>query len=284
MYNERPLTSDSDFYLIKEHEYVRRYKLSNLHYHSEFELIYVKKGCVRFFINHEIYDVRTGSVIFINSNIIHQTECAENNTVNIILQFKNPVDSAYALRYISGFIKKHKVTHSIFTADNPDTASLIDFMESILKENKSKRNSYKSFINGYLHLITAFIQRNKLIPDSKEIFKQEEIQRFNPLFEYVDKNYSQHITVDALGALMHLNSTYLCRIFKEITGSTLTEYINYVRIHKATKMLSLDKTLSEIAYECGFSSLTYFNRIFKKRRGYSASEYRKIAQYENINN
>ena len=106
MYNERPLTSDSDFYLIKEHEYVRRYKLSNLHYHSEFELIYVKKGCVRFFINHKIYDVRTGSVIFINSNIIHRTECAENNTVNIILQFKNPVDSAYALRYISGFISE----------------------------------------------------------------------------------------------------------------------------------------------------------------------------------
>lgn len=282
MYNEKPLADNLNFYLIKDHEYVRPHKLSNMHYHSEFELIYVKKGCINFYINRDECKVCEGNVIFVNSNIIHRTECTENNTFNIILQFKNPVDSTHLLKYLSGFIKKSRVPYYLFGNDDSDTAVLINFIENILEEKKAKGNSYKSFINGYLHLIVALMQRKKILPDSTEIVKREEINKFSSLFTYIDENYSNHITLHELSELMHLNEAYLCRIFKEATGSTVTEYINYVRIHKATKMLKSDKTLSEIAYECGFSSLTYFNRVFKKHRKYSASVYRKLEHYEEI--
>ena len=282
MYNEKPLLDNSNLFLIKDHEYVRRHKLSNLHYHSEFELIYVKKGCINFYINEKECKVREGNVIFINSNIIHCTECTENNTVNILLQFKNPADSAYSLRYLSGFIKKNKTSFFLFDANDPDTGVLISFIEGILEENKTKNNAYKNFISGYLSLIVAVMQRKKILPDSREILRREEINKFNPLFEYIDKNFSEQITLENLSELMHLNEAYLCRIFKDATGGTITEYINYVRIHKAIKMLKTNKTLSEIAYNCGFSSLTYFNRVFKKSRNYSASEYRKLKQYDEI--
>ena len=284
MYNEKPLYDRSDFYLIKEHEYVRQHRLSNMHYHSEFELIYVKKGCVNFYINGNEYKVREGNVIFINSNIIHRTECVQNNTVNILLQFKNPTDSAYSLRYLSSFIKKNKIPFFLFDTNDPDVCILISFIENILEENKLKSNSYKNFISGYLHLIVALMQRKKILPDSREILRREEINKFNPLFEFVDNNYHEQITLEDLSKLMHLNEAYLCRIFKDATGGTITEYINYVRIHKAIKLLKTNKTLSEIAYECGFSSLTYFNRVFKKNRNYSVSEYRKLKQYDEIEN
>ena len=280
MYNEKPLYDSSNFYLIKDHEYVRKHKLSNMHYHSEFELIYVKKGCVNFYINDEECVVKEGNVIFINSNIIHRTECTQNNTVNVLLQFKNPSDSNYAFRYLSGFIKKNKVPFFLFNIDEPDTVILINFIENILEENKLKGNAYKNFISGYLNLIVAFMQRKKILPDSREILRREEIYKFNPLFKYIDENFHEQITLDDLSELMHLNQAYLCRIFKDATGGTITEYINYVRIHKAIKMLKSSKTLSEIAYQCGFSSLTYFNRVFKKSRNYSASEYRKLKQYD----
>lgn len=280
MYNEKPLLDNSNLYLIKEHEYVRKHKLSNMHYHSEFELIYVKKGCINFYINGEEYSVKEGNVIFINSNIIHCTECTQNNTVNILLQFKNPGDSGYSLRYLSGFIKKIKVPYFVFDTNTPDTAVLINFMEEVLLENKLKGNAYKNFISGYLYLIIALMQRKKILPDDREILRRDEIHKFNPLFEYVDKYYHEQISLDDLSKLMHLNQAYLCRIFKDATGGTITEYINYVRIHKAIKMLKTNKTLSEIAYQCGFSSLTYFNRVFKKSRNYSASEYRKLSHSE----
>lgn len=283
MFNEKPLLDNSNLYLIKEHEYVRQHKLSNMHYHSEFELIYVKKGCINFHINKEECTVKEGMVIFINSNIIHCTECTKNNTVNVLLQFKNPADSGYSLRYLSGFIKKNKIPFFVFDAQDPDTLVLINFMEEVLSENRGKGNAYKNFINGYLSLIVAFMQRKKILPDSREILRREEIHKFNPLFEYIDKNYHEQITLEDLSELMHLNEAYLCRIFKDATGGTITEYINYVRIHKAIKMLKTNKTLSEIAYECGFSSLTYFNRVFKKSRNYSASQYRKLKQYDEIN-
>lgn len=282
MYNEKPLFDNSDFFVIKDHEYIRKNRLSNIHYHSEFEFVYVKKGCVKFYVDQKEYEVKEGNIFFVNSNIIHYTECTQNNTVNILLQFKNPSAFNYSISYLPGFIKKKKISYYLFNNNDPDTEILRGFIESILEEKKTRNYSYKNFISAYLYLITAFMQRKKILPDGRDFHKQEEIEKLIPLFEYIDKNYGEHISLEDLSNLMHLNEAYLCRVFKEITGGTITEYINYTRVHKATKMLKNDMTLSEIAYQCGFASLTYFNRVFKKYRNYSASEYRKIDKYEEI--
>lgn len=280
MYNEEHLFGNSVFYAIKEHEYSRKYRLSNMHYHSEFEFIYVKKGSIKITIDQKEFEIREGNVFWINSNIIHHTECIQNNTCNILLQFKNPLILNYPISYLSGFVKNQKTAYHLFDNTEPDIYVLQNYIELIAEEHRQKNPSFENFINGYLHLIAAFLQRKKVLTDESEYFSQEQIIKLLPVFEFIDKNYGEHISLDELGKLMHLNNAYLCRIFKEITGRTITEYINYTRIHKAVKMLKSNKTLSEIAYECGFASLSYFNKVFKKYRFSPASEYRKTKRYD----
>lgn len=94
--------------------------------------------------------------------------------------------------------------------------------------------------------------------------------------EYIDQNHSREITLESLAGITGFNKDYFSRLFKKHTGTNVTEYINFVRICKATELMDSTYTLSEIASNVGFSSLSYFNRIFKKYKHFTPSEYRKM--------
>ena len=69
---------------------------------------------------------------------------------------------------------------------------------------------------------------------------------------------------------------YLSKLFKDIMGINLIQYINIIRIHEAAILISeTDKTLSEIAQECGYNSLKHFCGVFKRLKGITAGNFRK---------
>ena len=95
------------------------------------------------------------------------------------------------------------------------------------------------------------------------------------ILEYIDAHFSEEITLESCAELLRLNKSYLCRLFRAATGSTLWDFINFVRVCKSEEMLAGKMNLSEISYAAGFSSPSYFHRIFKKYKQMSPSEYRK---------
>ena len=76
-----------------------------------------------------------------------------------------------------------------------------------------------------------------------------------------------------------MSKYYMCRIFKEYTGFTITEYVNTLRIKKATQILETSNlSISDVAAELGFESASYFKRIFKKIMNVTPLKYRKTHQ------
>ena len=83
--------------------------------------------------------------------------------------------------------------------------------------------------------------------------------------------------------MMGFDRSYFCRIFKSAIGATFTEYLNFVRICKAEKKLATtSESILEISAEVGFSSVSYFNKIFKKYKNCSPSAYRSTAYCNNM--
>ena len=96
------------------------------------------------------------------------------------------------------------------------------------------------------------------------------------IISYIDDNYKEKITLDELAFIFRTNRSTLCKVFKATTGKTISEYVNDKKLLKAKdKILSTDKTLTEIAEELNFESIHYFTRFFKKHVGVSPKEYRK---------
>lgn len=93
-----------------------------------------------------------------------------------------------------------------------------------------------------------------LVPDKKT----EEI------YNYINNNYSEKITLDNLCFIFGINKTTLCRSFKEAYNETIISYINRVRIKKAKKLMREGElNLTQLSSKVGFSSIHYFSKIFK---------------------
>ena len=94
--------------------------------------------------------------------------------------------------------------------------------------------------------------------------------------DYIRKHFGEELRLSELAAVANVVPTTLCHIFKEETGCSVSGFIGKVRITKAAEMLvKTDEIVKMIAYECGFSTLTNFNRQFRKRMGCTPTEYRE---------
>ena len=99
----------------------------------------------------------------------------------------------------------------------------------------------------------------------------------SPIGTYIQKHYLTIKGLDDLVSHYNMTKSYLCRVFKKQTGICITAYINSLKIQHACQYLNeTDFPISVIAKKCGFSSVIYFNRVFKKVMEHTPKEIRKM--------
>ncbi len=98
--------------------------------------------------------------------------------------------------------------------------------------------------------------------------------------KFIDENFTQNISLEDIASYVHMSKIYFHNIFKASVGMTIHRYVMYKKLTMAKKLLiTTNKTLAEIAMECGFSSQSYFNYVFKKELGLTPKKYiEEIAQ------
>ena len=105
-------------------------------------------------------------------------------------------------------------------------------------------------------------------------------QKVDLVADYITSHCTESISLENLADAFFVNKCYLSRIFKEVTGFTVNEYINIHRIDKAHVLLTTTSmSVSDIARECGYESLTYFEKVFRTYREVSPLKYR--TKYKN---
>jgi AraC family transcriptional regulator len=113
---------------------------------------------------------------------------------------------------------------------------------------------------------------------SQELSKQEYIARINRIMEYIEQHIDQPINLDVMAQIAHFSPFHFHRIFTVVVGETPANFLQRIRIEKAAQQLkdSPSKVIGDIAYSCGFSSVSLFSRTFRKHFGVSAKEYRLL--------
>jgi len=118
--------------------------------------------------------------------------------------------------------------------------------------------------------------------DDKQYLHEEEVKnqytsrdqtRLDRIYSFVDQNYTRRIRIEEIAELSHLSPAAFCRYFKKMTRLTFTQFVNHYRIDKAKKMLLSGESVTTTCYACGFESLSYFNRAFKKITGRTPSSF-----------
>ena len=100
----------------------------------------------------------------------------------------------------------------------------------------------------------------------------------NQVRKTIEDHFKEQISISTLAKDVYLTPTYLCVLFKQVTGTTINDYLTLTRLEKAKKLLSDPYIkLYDVCYEVGYLSPSYFSRLFKKYVGITPSEYRNIA-------
>src|SRR5690606_28440406 len=107
--------------------------------------------------------------------------------------------------------------------------------------------------------------------------KESETQRINLVINYAAQHFQKRITLDAAAALLNMTPTSFSRYFRMKTSKSFSDFITELRTRHACKLLSEDddKTISQVSYECGFNTLSNFNRQFKRYMKMTPKRYRE---------
>lgn len=259
--------------------------ISDMHIHNEYEFLRINRGIFRCVAFNEEFVLKEGDIMFVNKYVPHCTYTETNHTHNSLIQFRLPSDGDSIMRYISRFKNISNTSAFAFKKDDEKSAEIQRYINTITNEFVNQEPFWTDYVyNNMLMLITA-LRRQGIV--SETVHKNiEHINKIRPILEYINENYAEEISTYDLSCMMNFNETYFCRMFKNIVGTSAINYINFVRVCKAEKLLKKNSNLLDVATQTGFASISYFNRIFKKYNHCSPSEYRKILgnrEYEQSN-
>jgi AraC-like DNA-binding protein len=143
------------------------------------------------------------------------------------------------------------------------------------KNEYAELTIYALLINMFVKFGYNHINTEELFPNVRLYKQKEYAKKFNELLDYIDNHYMEELTLDTIADTIGFSKFHFSRLFKQYTNFTFCDYLNLRRIKAAEKLLvEPDYSITEIALQSGFASISTFNRIFKQQKKCTPSEYR----------
>ncbi|MCJ8012404.1 AraC family transcriptional regulator [Paenibacillus sp. KQZ6P-2] len=280
---QEPMDMPNRFFPIKIHYCTANQYGKTLfkhHWHNHIEFLYFTKGSAMIELNSVPYEVSEGDLVVVNSNDLHYgvSQCDDlvyyAMIVDIKLLHSHSVD-AIETKFITPIMQNRILFASKISRDE----EIISSISSLIQEHSQRELGYELSIKSYLYRILTILLRrygmNKMSSEDDHL-RLKNLERFTPVFQYIEDHYHEDLTIDMLSALAGLSRFHFSRLFKELTGRTVMDYINTLRINKSEYLLRNSRmNISEIALCTGFKDIYYFSRSFKKYKHVSPSELRK---------
>ena len=254
-------------------------RLSDLffwHFHPEYELIYIEGATGTRHVGDHISTYRGSDLVLIGSSIPHLNfdYKVKTNYQKIVVHINPTLIEQHLctlpeLKHISKIFSTAQYG-VVFTGK----------IKQLVGKRLMKFQSLSSF-QQYMELLQIF----KRLSHTKEFellhskpyinkYSQKEQERIRNIHAFIDKNYYRKIELEEVASLSNMSKEAFCRYFKRSTENTFIGFLNQYRISQAKRILMMGKSVGDACYSCGFESLSYFNRVFKKYTGEQPSLFR----------
>lgn len=259
--------------------------MSKIHLHEYIEILYCTQGEFVACLNGNNYGFSKGDMVIINSRESHGFLRKEKEGAYICIRFLPEIlytssSAAFDIKYVMPFVLNNSKHQRVFKKEELQNTAIPSLIQGIMDEYNNKQPGYTLATRANLTLIVLWIIRywHQLSPyiSTEGIQDYEMMKRIGKVCEYVNTNYGYDIKVSEMAEMTNLSYSYFSRVFKQYMNKSFSEYLSYVRIANAEKILaSTDKTVTDVAMECGFSTTSYFIKQFKQKKGISPKQYRK---------
>ncbi|MEK4350821.1 helix-turn-helix domain-containing protein [Paenibacillus sp. FSL R5-0475] len=249
------------------------------HWHNDLEIVYVFEGSIRMGINSETRILKAGDMAICSSGDIHYYDSKDSSS-KIMMVIFNPSLIGFPggwplnVRLTSPFMEKRAIREEEVRFNN----RLSQILQELMDEYNQKLEYHEQVIIGLLHewsgLILRHVPLDKINPqkDKRRITNMKIMQG---VLEYLDVNYMHPITLADAARQANMSLFYFSRFFKSLSGMSYIAYLSNIRVNQAEQLLlTTDKSILDIALECGFTNIRTFNRVFKQIKQRTPSELR----------
>lgn len=251
----------------------------NRHYHEHLEILYFVSGEAMLECGSSTLHAREGDLIVINRNELHYGISQSDHLfyyaliVDFSLLQSHSLD-APEMKFITPITQNRLVFANRVNGDD-----VLSSMLAIIQELEKREFGYELAIKSELYRLLTLLLRGyvaTVLTQDEYVERMKNVERFAPIFKHIEEHYKEELSVELLSGMAGLSRYHFSRLFKELSGRTVTEYVNETRINKADYLLrSSPLTVSEIAVATGFKDIYYFSRIFKKYKRLAPSFLRK---------
>lgn len=248
------------------------------HQHPELELILFTEGEGNAFVGNHIGNFTTGDIYFLGSNLPHTFQKAQDDLITsaVVVQFLPDCWGEQLLRMPE--CRSIKLLFDTANAGLKIQGQSLELLRPLVQELE-KAHGFQRLLLLWQCLAILSSRREYELLSTQDMSKlQTRLQaRIDKIFQYTIEHYAEGITLQEIADQVNMSTPAFCLYFRKHTKKTFIEFLNEVRIGKACQQLiDTQKSISEIAYECGYNTLANFNKQFLKIRNMQPSQYRKI--------
>lgn len=257
-------------------------KTMDMHIHDCCEIYYSISGGRQFLIDNNFYDVNPGDLFVINQYESHYLSKLDDSVHERIVV---SIDPAFMKQLSSDttnldycFTHLTKRCHRI-VLNSDQQARFLYFINKITasKDFGSDLIEQATFMEMLVELNRIFIHQHEDVKESDSYPDYQYNEQVKQILSYINDHIAEPLTIDGLAEHFYLSSSYICRIFKGTTGTTINKYINARRITKAKSLLATGLDVSDVCFSCGFNDYSNFLKSFKRAVGISPKKYAQNA-------
>ena len=257
------------------------------HYHKEYELLYVSKGSGIRFVGDSVQEFNEGELVLVGAYLPHLWRNDLSSKIDADSNVKIVV-----IKFLKDFIGK-----GVF--ENPEFYAVKDMLKSAdlgVLFSKETSQEFKDRLLGFdnlnapeksiellslLHELSQEKIEKQISTLDMRQYSSENGSKLDEVMKFISINFASSISLKDVAEIACMTENSFCRYFKNLTNKSFVKFLNEVRIRNAAKLLvSTNKSISEIAMEVGFPSITNFNKQFKIVQSETPKIYRERIAYE----
>jgi AraC-like DNA-binding protein len=250
-----------------------------IHFHPEYELNFIYKGeGVRRIVGDHTGVIDDVELVLTGPNLTHGWElnkctCKEIFEITVHIQ-QDLLDDKMLSRRIFKSIRDmlNRSRHGILFSRE----TTMEIMPRLMVLPKLTGINYFLEFISILNDLAVSEDQTLLSNQFSEMNDFQNSERIKKVYEFIQENYYRKITLEEISKLVNMSPVSFNRFIKKRTGKTFINYVNDTRISYASRsLIESDKSIGEISFQCGFNNIANFNRIFKRVKDCTPSEFRK---------
>ena len=252
-----------------------------LHWHPDFEIATAECGVLDYQVGGKHIILEAGDSIFVNGNMLHGVKQLSGDVPdpmpNIIFSGALIASEASTIyqKYIQPIAQSDSLPFVVFRHSDSYHSEINYLIKDTYKQMHEKKACYELAVQRNISYIFDFISRNwgdlpKIEATRIQIKNQIRLQK---MLTYIYENYAEPVTLEDIAKVAEISRSEAGRCFHTYMGCSPVDALIQYRLQMAHRLLSeRTQTLQQISYACGFNSVNYFSRQFKKRYGYAPSQ------------